>query len=74
MLEHVREAHDETGLLPQLFISDAETVAREGYRSAMRGELVHVPGIFNQLLTTATSLQPRWLKRAFAGFIGKRAI
>ena len=40
----------------------------------MRGDVVHVPGVFNQMLTTATSLQPRWLKRAFAGFIGKRAI
>ncbi len=74
MLDHVRDAHGDTGLLPQIFISDAETVAREGYRSAMRGEVVHVSGVFNQLLTTATSLQPRWMRRAVAGFIGKRAI
>lgn len=74
MLDHVRESHQEPGLLPHVFISDAETVAREGYRSAMRGEVVHVSGIFNQLLTTATSLQPRWMTRAFVGFIGKRAI
>jgi short-subunit dehydrogenase len=74
MLEHVREGHEEPGLLPQIFVSDAETVAREGYRSAMKGEVIHVPGIFNQLLTTATSLQPHWLQRAFIGLIGKRAI
>jgi len=74
MLQHVREEHQDAGLLPQMFISDAETVAREGYRSAMKGEVVHVSGIFNQLLTTATSLQPRWLQRAFVGLIGKRAI
>lgn len=74
MLDHVRESHEDTGLLPQVFISDAETVAREGYRAAMRGEVIHVSGIFNQLLTTATSLQPRWLTRAFVGFVGKRAI
>lgn len=74
MLDHVRDSHEEAGLLPQVFISDAETVAREGYRSAMRGEVIHVSGIFNQLLTTATSLQPRWMTRAFVGFIGKRAI
>ena len=74
MLDHVREAHEDTGLLPQVFISDAKTVAREGYRSAMRGEVIHVSGVFNQLMTTATGLQPRWMKRAVAGFIGKRAI
>jgi short-subunit dehydrogenase len=74
MLAHVREAHDNAGLLPQIFVSNPKTVAREGYESAMRGEVVHVSGIFNQLLMTATSLQPRWLKRAVAGFIGKRAI
>jgi len=74
MLEHVRDSHDESGLLPQVFISDATTVAREGYRSTMRGEVVHVSGLFNQLLTTATSLQPRWMVRAFGGFLGKRAV
>jgi short-subunit dehydrogenase len=74
MLAHVREAHEAAGLLPDLFISDPRTVAREGYDAAMRGEVVHVSGVFNQVLATATSLQPRWLRRAFAGFIGKRAI
>jgi len=74
MLDDIRRTHEQPGLLPSLFISDAREVAREGYEACMRGEVIRVPGLANQLLAGTAGLQPRWVMRAIASFIGRHAV
>jgi short-subunit dehydrogenase len=75
MLDNVRVEHaEQPGLYPSFLIADAATVAREGYRACMRGEVFHVPGVVNQVLTSAGTVQHSWLMRAFTAFLARRAI
>lgn len=48
---------------------DAETVAEAGYRGAMAGEAVVVPGWRFKLLGLAAKLSPRWLSRKAAAWV-----
>jgi short-subunit dehydrogenase len=55
-------------------LMDPVDVARDAYRACMRGEVVHVPGVANQLLIRSLGLPPRWLVRWLGGAIGRRAM
>lgn len=59
------------GLAPLL---DPAEVARDAYQACMHGEVVHVPGIANQLFVRALALQPRGLVRWIGGALGRRAM
>lgn len=52
-------------------MSDARSVAREGYQALHRGETIRIPGLINQLAVNWAEYQPRWMKRTLAGFFGR---
>jgi uncharacterized protein len=64
------EFHDVNGMrervsqLPKWMWMDAESVARDGYRAVMRGDLVRVPGRVNRALALTARLAPRSLVTA----------
>jgi short-subunit dehydrogenase len=74
MLDDIRHSHKDAGLLPSIFISDAKQVARDGFEACRNEEVVRVPGLANQLLASAAGMQPRWMMRAIASFVGRRAV
>jgi short-subunit dehydrogenase len=59
--------------VPSLLIGDPVQVAREGYQACLRGETIHVSGQLNQLAAFWLQYQPRWLGRALASFLTRRA-
>ncbi|MBW2236199.1 MAG: SDR family NAD(P)-dependent oxidoreductase [Deltaproteobacteria bacterium] len=73
MYERAHDQHAVARNLPELFLSDVEDVAREGYEACVAGRAVVVPGLPNRLLASAVQLYPRWLVRSIGGLIGRRA-
>lgn len=59
------------GLAP---LMDPVEVARDAYQACMRGQVVRVPGVANQLLIRALALQPRSVVRWLGGALGRRAM
>lgn len=55
-------------------LMDPAEVARDAYQACMRGEVVRVPGVANQLLIRALGLPPRSVVRRLGGAIGRRAM
>ncbi len=60
--------------VPSFMISDVKSVVKEGYDACVRGEVVHVPGLANQLSALWSQTQPRWLVRTLGGFIGRQRL
>jgi short-subunit dehydrogenase len=58
--------------VPDFMISDVASVARQGYEACVRGEVVCVPGLANQLSAWWMQLQPRALVRSVGGFFGRQ--
>lgn len=64
------EFHDVTGTraavsrLPRFMWMDADTVAREGFRAVMAGEVVRVNGVANRAITWFTRMLPDGVARA----------
>lgn len=73
MYDRSMNEHEVARNLPDLFLSEAQDVAREGYAACMAGRAVVVPGVPNRLLASAVQLYPRWLVRSVGGFIGRRS-
>ncbi len=69
--EILEQAPDVTRL-PSFAVGSAESVAREGYDACMKGEVVCVPGVTNQLAALFVQYQPRWLTRAIGGALARR--
>jgi hypothetical protein len=55
-------------------LMDPAEVARDAFQACMRGDVVHVPGVANQLLIRALGLPPRSVVRWLGGAIGRRAM
>jgi short-subunit dehydrogenase len=55
-------------------LMDPAEVAQDAYQACMRGEVVRVPGVANQLLIRALALPPRSVVRWLGGAIGRRAM
>ena len=68
----VERAHPRVVKLP-LAISDVITVAAQGYEACMRGEVIRVPGIVNQVTSLSGRALPRWLVRRIAGVVSRGA-
>jgi short-subunit dehydrogenase len=60
------------GVPPQL-ISDPKDVARQAYAAMIRGQVVLVPGIPNQVAAAWAQVTPRWILRSFTGFASRYA-
>ncbi len=55
------------------FLADAKAVAEEGFAACRSGEVIRVPGLLNQAMTTWIRYQPRWLVRAVSGFTARNS-
>lgn len=73
MLERSMTQHELASNVPDLFLSEAGDVAREGYQACMAGRPVVIPGLPNRLLASAAQLYPRWLVRRVGGLIGRQS-
>jgi short-subunit dehydrogenase len=74
MLTAAARANARIMSLPGFLISEVETVAAEGYRACMKGEVIAVPGGVNWATVTAARVAPRWLVRRVAGAVGRNVV
>jgi short-subunit dehydrogenase len=58
--------------LPPFLVMSPEEVARAGYRACMAGVVTEVPGPANAWAAAVAQWQPRWLARAFWGFVSRQ--
>lgn len=56
---------------PDFVVGDAGDVAGQGYRACLKGEVICVPGLINQVSTLGTRSTPKWLLRRVSGIIGR---
>lgn len=59
-------------LIPELFMLDAHTVAKEGFGACMAGTPVCVNGLSYEMLIYLERVQPRWLVRRIGSILSKR--
>ena len=57
--------------IPKFVIGDVKDVAKAGYKACMKGEVICVPGVVNQISTLSTKTTPRWLLRRVGGILGR---
>jgi hypothetical protein len=57
----VSATRERVNQLPKWMWMDAESVARDGYKAVMRGDLIRVPGRLNRVLALAARLSPQAL-------------
>ena len=57
--------------IPDFMVGSVADVAREGYQACMKGEVICVPGLINQVSTLTTRNTPKWLLRRIAGIVGR---
>ena len=74
MISRAAEANDKLSKLPSFMVGDAATVAAEGYRACMRGEVIKVPGLANLAGTLAARATPKWLLRGLSGMVVRRSL
>ncbi|MEO8281734.1 MAG: SDR family oxidoreductase [Ideonella sp.] len=72
MLDKARQSSAEIGGLPAFLVGSAEDVADEAYKACMAGEVIRVPGGFNQAAILASRATPRWLLRRVSGAMVRR--
>ncbi len=65
------QAKNEQLKIPDFAVGDVADVARSGYRACMKGEVICVPGLVNQLSTLSSRNTPRWLLRRISGVVGR---
>ncbi len=73
MLRSATAANAHLSKLPGFLIGNAGSVADEGYRACMQGEVIAIPGAINQALSFASRSTPKWLLRRIAGTLARRA-
>ena len=70
MVSGIQDKND--GLyIPEFVIGDVEDVAKKGYRACMKGDVICVPGVVNQVTTLSGRATPRWLLRRVSGIISR---
>ncbi len=74
MVSDIARAGSSAGALPTFMISDVKAVAKEGYDACLKGEVVRVPGLANQMSALWSQTQPRWLVRTLSGMIGRQLL
>jgi len=58
----------------EMFLASSKSVAREGFDACQSGQVIRVPGVFNQAMVAWSRYQPRWLVRAVSGFTARNSI
>jgi uncharacterized protein len=67
----IERTHPRVASLPGLAVSAVGGVAADGVDACMRGEVVRIPGLLNQVATLSGRALPRWLVRRVAGVVGR---
>jgi short-subunit dehydrogenase len=73
MVESAKRENPAFRALPSALLTDPASVAREGYRACMNGDVIGVPGLALQMATGLVRAQ-RSITRTLTGFIGRRAL
>ena len=73
MVESAKRENAAFRALPSELIADPKSVAREGYRACMSGEVIRVPGLALQMATGFIQAQ-RSITRTLTGLLGRRAL
>jgi uncharacterized protein len=73
MLDSAQKSSGGLTKLPGFLVGSAESVADEGYRACLRGEVIRVPGVVNQAGILAGRATPKWLLRRVTGALARRA-
>lgn len=60
--------------LPVIVVGDSETVAEQGYRACLKGDVICVPGVLNRSATIASRATPKWLMRRLSGVMGRYSV
>lgn len=71
MYESVAHGSAAARLVPEFLLSDAESVAKEGFEACLAGRAIVVPGLTNRMGANLAHLYPRWLVRKALGLIGR---
>jgi hypothetical protein len=72
MYERAQDEHALASQVPGLFLSDVESVAREGCEACLAGKAVVVPGWPNRIVASAVQFYPRWMVRGIGGLVSRR--
>jgi short-subunit dehydrogenase len=70
MLSDAKEKSDNLWI-PGFAIGEVQDVAHQGYRACMKGEVICVPGLVNQISTLSSRSTPKWLLRRVTGIVGR---
>ena len=73
MIDNAKRENAAFRALPSALITDPKSVAREGYRACMSGEMIRVPGLALQMATGLIQAQ-RSITRTLTGLLGRRAL
>jgi short-subunit dehydrogenase len=73
MVKNAQHENAALRAIPSAFVADPQSVAREGYRACINGDVIRVPGIALQAATSWIQAQ-RNMMRAFAGMLGRQAL
>jgi short-subunit dehydrogenase len=73
MVESAKRENAAFRALPSALIADQKSVAREGYRACMNGDVIRVPGLALQMATGLLQAQ-RSITRTLTGLLGRRAL
>jgi short-subunit dehydrogenase len=73
MIESAKRENAAFRALPSALIADPKSVAREGYRACMNGDVIRVPGLALQMATGLLQAQ-RSITRTLTGLLGRRAL
>ena len=60
--------------IPSFFKMSAADVAREGFDACMKGKIVHMDRLTNELTAQWIKVQPRWLVRNVTGLLSRIAL
>ena len=74
MLDGVKAGSSQLVNLPGFLIGDVDEVAAEAYAACIRGQVIEVPGVVNQVALLASRAAPKWLLRRIGGVLGRRSI
>jgi short-subunit dehydrogenase len=73
MVESSKRENAAFRVIPSALIADPNSVAREGYRACMSGEVIRVPGLALQMATGSIQAE-RSITRSLTGLLGRRAL
>lgn len=72
MASEIQAGSPAAAKLPKQLVSDPADVAAEAYKALMKGQVVLVPGLPNQITAAWAQVTPRWLTRYVTGFAARR--